>query len=421
MANASPSLGRDDEMASAALSDALEVLLSFGCAMLKSGDTAFRVREWMEELARKMGFDALSVSFTLSSVTISVRRRSERATMMREIEPPGINARQIGELERLVRAVRPGQMQHEIALRVREIEAKPPRYSLAQTATGIGAACGAFAFLNGGAGPEIVAAGIGGGDGQWLRSLLSRRGFNHFGITALCAVVASSVYALIALLSAYIGLGIARYSTGFVSSVLFLIPGFPLVAALLDLLQYQTVVAVARLAYSAMILLAATFGLSFVAAVIGFDVPPTPTFDLSEPLNLLLRAIASFAGGCGFAILYNSSARSVLVVGLLAFGSNELRLALHDAGMMLAPATFLGALAVGLLASLVHQRLSEPRIALTVPSIIIMVPGLYAFEMIVLFNQGHMLDALQAAASCGFVVGAMAMGLAAARMLGERR
>ena len=105
--------------------------------------------------------------------------------MMREIEPPGINARQIGELEQLVRAVRPGQMQHEIALRVREIEAKPPRYSLAQTATGIGAACGAFAFLNGGAGPEIVAAGIGGGVGQWLRSLLSRKGFNHFGITAV--------------------------------------------------------------------------------------------------------------------------------------------------------------------------------------------------------------------------------------------
>ena len=77
MTNVSPSLGRDDEMASAALSDALEVLLSFGCAMLNSGDTAFRVREWMEELARKMGFDALSVSFTLSSVTISVRHGSE--------------------------------------------------------------------------------------------------------------------------------------------------------------------------------------------------------------------------------------------------------------------------------------------------------------------------------------------------------
>lgn len=77
---------------------------------------------------------------------------------------------------------------------------------------------------------------------------------------------------------------------------------------------------------------------------------------------------------------------------------NELRLALHDAGMMLAPATFFGALAVGLAASLAHQRLDLPRIAITVPGIIIMVPGVYAFEMIVFFNRGQMLDALQAAA-----------------------
>ena len=50
-----------------------------------------------------------------------------------------------------------------------------------------------------------------------------------------------------------------------------------------------------------------------------------------------------------------------------------------------------------------------------------MVPGLYAFQMIVVFNQGHMLDALQAAASCGFIIGAMAMSLATARFLGQVR
>jgi hypothetical protein len=72
--------------------------------------------------------------------------------------------------------------------------------------------------------------------------------------------------------------------------------------------------------------------------------PPPPEF--GETLTLLLRAIASFAGGCGFAILYNSSPRTVLAVGALALVGNELRLALHDAGMTLAPATFLGALAV---------------------------------------------------------------------------
>jgi uncharacterized membrane protein YjjB (DUF3815 family) len=88
--------------------------------------------------------------------------------------------------------------------------------------------------------------------------------------------------------------------------------------------------------------------------------------------------------------------------------------------MMLAPATFFGALAAGLMASLIDRRLGVPRITLTVPGIIIMVPGVYAFEMIVFFNRGQMLEALQASASCAFVLGAMAMGLAAARLAGGR-
>jgi uncharacterized membrane protein YjjB (DUF3815 family) len=110
----------------------------------------------------------------------------------------------------------------------------------------------------------------------------------------------------------------------------------------------------------------------------------------------------------------------VLAVGGLALVGNELRLALHDAGMTLELATFVGALTVGLLASLARRRLREPRIALTVPGIIIMVPGIYAFETVVLFEQGAVLAAMQAAVLGGFVVGAMALGLATARFITER-
>jgi len=52
---------------------------------------------------------------------------------------------------------------------------------------------------------------------------------------------------------------------------------------------------------------------------------------------------------------------------------------------------------------------------MAVAPIVIMMPGVYAFEMIVLFNRGQMVEALQASASCGFVIGALAMGLATAR------
>jgi len=202
-----------------------------------------------------------------------------------------------------------------------------------------------------------------------------------------------------------------------ISSILFLVPGFPLVAGLLDLLQYQTLAALTRFAYSAMIVLAAAFGFSLVVGLGGFDVASPPALDMSASLKLLLRAVASFIGGWGFAVLFNSPARAALVVGVLSLVSNDLRLALRDAGMMAAPAAFIGALVVGLLASLLDRRLDVPPLALAVPGIIIMVPGIPAFQMIVLFNRGEMLEALQAASVCGFVTGALGIGLATARVL----
>jgi uncharacterized membrane protein YjjB (DUF3815 family) len=49
-----------------------------------------------------------------------------------------------------------------------------------------------------------------------------------------------------------------------------------------------------------------------------------------------------------------------------------------------------------------------------------MIPGVYVFEMIVLFNRGKMQEALQASAVCGFTIGALAMGLATARFFIRR-
>jgi uncharacterized membrane protein YjjB (DUF3815 family) len=204
--------------------------------------------------------------------------------------------------------------------------------------------------------------------------------------------------------------------------VLFLVPGFPLIASLLDLVQHQTVAAIARLAYAVMLLLSAAIGLSAVAAVAGVTVQPAAVAPYQvDAATLALRALASLGGGCGFAVLYNSSTRTVLAVGVLSLLGNELRLGLHDLGLALPPATFLGALLVGLLASALQSILQEPRMTLTVPSIIIMTPGLYAFQTIVLLNQGETLPAMQAAAGCFFIVGAMALGLGAARFMTERR
>ena len=415
-----PTLIREASVASTALSDAVDVLLRFGALMLRAGNTATRTREWIEVMARKMGFDAVSLSLSLDSITASVRRSGESATTMREIGPPGINAWRIAELEDLAKTLGPQSAPSEIAVRLAEIESTKPLYSSVQIAAAVGIASGGFAFLNGAAALEMFAAALGGGIGQWFRSWLSRRQLNQYGAVALSAVAASGVYVLGAVLARRAGLEFAHYPSGFISSVLFLIPGFPLIAGLFDLLQYQTVAAVSRLAYGVMMLLAVALGLSIVIAVAGVDITRQPPLELAYPLKLLLRAIASFFAACAFAMLFNTSARTVLAVGLLALVANDLRLILIDMGMMLAPAAFFAALLIGLVALVVDERFNIPRLAITVAPVVIMIPGIYAFEMIVLFNRGQMLEALQASAACGFVIGALAMGLATARFFSRR-
>src|SRR5262249_55441689 len=155
-------------------------------------------------------------------------------------------------------------------------------------------------------------------------------------------------------------------------SVLFLVPGFPLVAALFDLLQFQTVAAVSRFAYGLMILLAVGLGLSLVVAIAGIDLSRLPSVELAYPLTLALRAIASFIAASAFAMLFNCSPRTALSVGLLAIAANGLRLTLIDMGVMLAPAAFLAALFIGLVAIVVEQRFNVPRLAMVVAPIVIM-------------------------------------------------
>jgi uncharacterized membrane protein YjjP (DUF1212 family) len=403
------------------LIDSLDVLLRFGAAMLRSGDTAFRVRDAMGQLATSLGIEELAVHMTIGSMTATARSGGEAVTLARELAPLGVDASRTAALERLARSSKPGLTPAALAAEIDAIEAAPALHSLAPLALSMAVASAGFSYLNGGDVLATCAAAAGGGLGQAARTLLSRAGFNQYAMAALCAVLASGVYCLIVL-----GFGVhifaLAHAVGFISSVLFLVPGFPLVAALLDLAQHQTTAGITRLFYAVLLTLAPAFGLSIVAALAGLTpAPGAPAGQGIEPATLLWRALACFAGGCGYGILFNNPLRTVLVVGALSMIGNEVRLALHDLGMALPPATFFGALAVGLAASLVRAPLHVPRIALTVPSIIMMTPGFYAFQTIVFLNRGKVAEAIEAAAVCGFAVGAMAMGLVAARFITERR
>ena len=398
----------------------LEVLLRYGGLMLSAGETAFRVRRSMGKIACGLGFESLSVQLGARNLVACGRRDGETATLVRDTEIPSVNTARIGALEALARTVPLDMNSREFAAKLATIESAPQRYSIAQISIAVGAACAAFAFLNGEPWAEVAACSIGGFVGQGLKSFLTRRRFNQYAVTAVCAVVASALYCVGSALARGAGFAVSRRSSvGLVSSVLFLIPGFPLVTALLDQLQHETAAALSRLAHAMMFVLTAAVGLSVVIALAGFSIEPSPQPMFGKPLLIVGWAIASFCGGCGLGIVYNGTWRNVLHVGVIAVVGNELHLLLHDGGVPLPLATFLAALAVGLSASIAGRWFKEARVALTVPAVVMMVPGLSALETLVYFDRGEILKGLSAGVLVGFVVGSIAFGLAAARFISQ--
>ena len=92
-------------------------------------------------------------------------------------------------------------------------------------------------------------------------------------------------------------------------------------------------------------------------------------------------------------------------------------------------AAFFGALLAGLLASLWriavrHGKIKAlhgfPRICLTVPSIVIMVPGLYMYQAVYYLGQFNSVDALNWIFRSLLVVVCLPIGLAVARILTDR-
>ena len=86
-----------------------------------------------------------------------------------------------------------------------------------------------------------------------------------------------------------------------------------------------------------------------------------------------------------------------------------------------AEAAFIGALTAGLLASIIkRQNHGYPRISITVPSIVIMVPGLYLYRAI--YNLGIMSlnESVSWFAAAIMIIADLPIGLIFARILTDR-
>ena len=204
------------------------------------------------------------------------------------------------------------------------------------------------------------------------------------------------------------------------SAALFLVPGFPLVTGALDLARLDLNAGIARVVYATLILFATGTAVWGVATVFQATVTQTTGPLLDEPLLSVMRLLAGFVGVLGFAVLFDTPPAIALTAAALGAVANAGRLALVDGGLTPPIAAAAAALVVGLGAALVGPRLRAARVTITVPAVLIMVPGAAAYRAITGVIAGDTLTAIQNGFTTVFVVVALAIGLTVARIVTER-
>ena len=204
-------------------------------------------------------------------------------------------------------------------------------------------------------------------------------------------------------------------------SMLFIIPGFPFITSGIDLAKLDLRSGLERLTYAIIIVMVATLFAWIMALLLHLEPADFTALHLSAAARLIFRVIASFCGVFGFSIMFNSSHSMAATAAFIGAIANTLRLELVDfTHMPPAAAAFIGALTAGLLASFIKKSNGYPRISLTVPSIVIMVPGLYLYRAIYNFGIMSLTDAVSWFTSAIMIIVMLPLGLIFARILTDR-
>ena len=393
-----------------------------GLMMLACGTGAWRVRNSMNVAAQTLGITC-SADIGLVSIEYTCMDEHRSYTQALSIPSTGVNTARLNALENYMEKFEQNGKNWttgEIHKELNRIEHIGGLYAPWMVGLAAALACSAFVFLLGGGPVEMLCSFFGAGIGNYVRRKMGDKSITLFAGIAVAVAVACLCYDLLFNVVIYFFHVNSHHEAGYIGAMLFVIPGFPFITSGLDLSKLDMRSGLERGAFALVVITVATLVGWVVAMIVNLQPENFIPLALSPMTYLVLRLIASFCGVFGFSIMFNSSIKMAATAGIIGAFANTLRLEMVDfLHVPAGPAAFTGALLAGLLSSLARSRVGYPRIAITVPSIVIMVPGLYMYSAV--YNIG--LNSLSVggmwAAKAALIVVFLPLGLIAARIIAD--
>ncbi len=391
---------------------ALGVILRAATLLHANGQSTGMTLLAAQRLSRGLGQPAVVLP-GWGAVTVYDPGRGGAQAITAAAQPTGVNMRRVAALMRVIdeaehRGVRPEELEPALAAAERLPISGTPAFALA-----CAAGAGALAVIFGAGDPLVVAvvatvAGIGG----VLRRVVARLGAGVLGQAFGAALLAGIAGAVAAHLGHAAAIGLIA-----VCPAMVLVPGPQILVGAMDLLALRIPLALARLAFSALVLATIAAGLVLGLALGGQTLPlSSPATDVPLWADVLAAGVAAACYPVFFSMPYRLLGWPI-VVGMAAHAVHWAAITCGHAGLPVA--ALASCLLVGAVLTPIAYRFHIPFAAIGFASVVALVPGMYVFRMVAGLialstapDQQLLLDVAVDGVTAGAIVACMAIGLA---------
>ncbi len=388
-------------------------ILALGRALHGAGEPSNRLEDLLEDVAERVGLRA-QFFITPTSIFVAFGPEDRQRTHLIRTEPATSNLGRLARLDRVVAKVLRGELNAEsgIAALNEAVQPEPARPALMSVA-GYALASACSARVLGGGLREIIAAGGIGATIGLIAALAVRRTTLLRLFEPVAAFVAAILLALVA--NAIGGLSVTVTT---LSSLIVLMPGMTLTNAMTELTTRHLSAGTARLMSALMVFLGMGFGVALGTQLVRVTVGSVPTAE-PVPLPGWTIWVAVLLVSVSFTILLQAARRDLgwmLLACLVGFTASRYSASLlgPELGM------FVGAFAVGILASAVSRWADEPAALIEVPGTLVLVPGSIGFRSITAMLENQVVSGLETAFRVLLIAMSLVAGLLMANLVMPR-
>lgn len=231
--------------------------------LLAHGAESTLVGVIMRRMGLASGADEVEVSLSANALVVTTFFDNKCMTTTRSAPDRGINMRVVTQIQRICIMMEKGVMNYSLAQhRLNHIS--PERYNRWLVVLMIGLSCASFSHLAGGDWTVFAVTFVASALGMIVRQEIGHRHFNPLLNFSITAFVTTSISAQ----GMVMGLGNEPF-IAMASSVLMLVPGFPLINAVADMLKGYINMGIARFVMASLLTFATALGIVGAMMLVG--------------------------------------------------------------------------------------------------------------------------------------------------------